>query len=156
MQDKYFSKIKMVCGPLWLIAALKAKNFPPKAFCGSRKLLYGKTRRTGIPSLMYHGVTPAISMGGKTNHFSSRHSMKKRAPRVRVTWSDRLQHAPDLMQTCSLFLAVINVCGNRLVLQTQHIKPRWLATVTRKITHHQHIREIHQHTGWKALCSHSG
>lgn len=116
MQDKYFSEIKIVCWPLWLIAALKAKNFLTGSFCGPRKLSNGKPSRTGTPSLMYHGVTPAKSMGGKTNHFSKRHSMKKRTLRVRVTWSDRLQHTPDLMQTCSLFLAVINACGNRLVL----------------------------------------
>lgn len=59
MKDKYFSKTKMVCRPLWLTATLKARNFPPKTFCGPRKLSYGKTSNTGIPSLMYRGATPA-------------------------------------------------------------------------------------------------
>lgn len=152
MKDKYFSKTKMVCRPLWLTATLKARNFPPNLFVAPENC---------------HMVKPAILESLHwcivVQHLQDQSFCKQTLNEEVSTESQSRLKWQTSTSTHAWFNAnrfPVPGCHQCLweqagIIDTAH-RLMWLATVARKITHHQHIREIHQHTGWKRLCLHSG
>lgn len=158
LQDKYSSKIKIASGPLQLIAVLKAKIFTPKAFCDSRKLSYARNWQNWNPFFEVLWCNICHINGWQEQSF-----FKQTLNEEENTKSQSHMKWQTLTSAHSWFNAntfPVSGCHQFLWEQAGIIDTAYkitcLATAARKITHHQHIREIHQHTGSQTCCLHSG